>query len=198
MKKIMLLTLLAAFIVSCSNDDDGLVDPIEVTQDGQNDDTDGTDTGNDDSSSDDNSDPAPGSIIRIVNVDADEDLVVISNLGGQDQEVGNYWLCLGPGRYGRVGDLTSDDTLLAPDGTVTMTFSMNDDADGLSLFSTNTFGSTDPDVLLDYVQWGNGNGPRVGQAVTAGRWNDAGAFVPFANDYTFTGAADEFGSDFWE
>ncbi|WP_435578103.1 hypothetical protein [Gilvibacter sp.] len=191
MKKIMLFSLLALLVMSCSNDDDNnVLDPVQQDQnDGQ--------TG-DDTSSDDSSDEAPAAIIRIVGVDADEDLVIISNLGGQPQEVGNYWLCLGPGRYGEVSGLTGEATLLGANETITLTFAMNDDADGLSLFSTNTFASTSPDVLLDYVQWGAGNGPRVGQAITAGRWDDAGAFVPFAGDYSFNGTADQFGSDFWE
>ena len=57
--------------------------------------------------------------------------------------------------------------------SITLSYDVNPTSGGLSLFSVNTFGSTDPEVLIDYVQWGSANQARVNQAVTAGRWNNA-------------------------
>uniref|UniRef100_UPI00262A66DC T9SS type A sorting domain-containing protein n=1 Tax=Winogradskyella sp. TaxID=1883156 RepID=UPI00262A66DC len=37
-----------------------------------------------------------------------------------------------------------------------------------------------------------------GQAVTAGRWDDANNFVSGSSPYTFTGTATDFGSTFWD
>ena len=157
------------------------------------------------SSDDDNQpitpDPDPGTgqaIIRITEVDADSDAVVITNLGDGELEVGSFFMCLGPGTYAPISGLTADNTNIAPNASITLSYDMNPTADGLSIFTTDSFGSTDPEVLLDYVQWGAGNQPRVDQAVTAGRWDNAANFVAEGSPYNFTGTATQFGSAFWE
>ncbi len=154
------------------------------------------------SSSDDeviiNDEPTGSAVIRITEVNADTDEVVLTNLGNASADIGEYWLCLGPGTYIKVSDATSGSTNLGANQSVTLSYTMDATADGLSIFSTNTFGSTDPNVLLDYVQWGAGNQARVDQAVTAGRWNSATSFVEMASPYTFSGTATQFGSTFWE
>jgi len=115
--------------------------------------------------------------------------VTIMNTGTQAQDITNYWVCLGPGNYRQLTALTvtSGDYDLNPSEAVTFTFDLlNESNGGLSFFTTNTFGSTDPNVLLDYVQWGAANQPRVGQAITAGRWDDAAGFVDGMAPYTTT------------
>lgn len=171
MKKGIFTILLMVLIASCSSDDDTII--IEEREETQN------------------------SVIRITEVDTDTDEVTLTNLGDAATEVGNYWLCLGPGTYVQVSNATSESTNLNPNQSVTLSYDVDATADGLSLFSVNTFGSTDPDVLIDYVQWGEGNQARVNQAITAGRWDNAANFVAMASPYTFTGNATQIGSTFW-
>lgn len=171
MKKLLLLLLVPAFLLSCSNDDDSIVIEQENVETG---------------------------LIRISEVDAQADLVVLSNLGTNATDVGNFFLCLGPGTYVRVADVASGSTNLAPNQSITLPYDVNEVADGLSIFSTNTFGSSDPNILLDYIQWGAADQARVGQAVSAGRWDNASNFVAVGTSYNFTGNADQFGASFYE
>lgn len=138
------------------------------------------------------------SIVRILNVDAEGDLVTLTNFGNTPVDVGTYWLCLGPGTYVNVGDVATGDTTLGENDTITLPYNVNPTADGLSIFTSTSFGSSDPTVLVDYVQWGAGNQARVGQAITAGRWDSADNFVPQAGEYEYTGGAQDVGVNFWE
>jgi len=137
-------------------------------------------------------------VVRILNVNTSQDQVTLTNLGNTAIDAGDFWLCLGPGTYARVGNLVSTSTLLDPNQELVLSYDVNPIADGLSVFSSNTFGSSDPNVLVDYVQWGEANQARVGQAVTAGRWNNAADFIPAETSYQFNGSADDFGRAFWQ
>ncbi|WP_188373234.1 hypothetical protein [Winogradskyella haliclonae] len=171
MKKFILLLLLPAFILNCSNDDDSIVIEEENI--------------------------TPG-VIRISQVDTQADLVVLSNLGTTTTDIADYFLCLGPGTYVRVSDAANGNTNLAPNQSITLSYDVNEAVGGLSVFSTNTFSSSDPNILLDYLQWGAGNQARVAQAVSAGRWDNANNFVPVGASYNFIGEANEFGASFYE
>lgn len=138
------------------------------------------------------------SIVRILSVDAQGDLVTLTNFGNTTIDVGSYWLCLGPGTYANVGNIATGDTNLDANETITLSYNVDPTADGLSIFSTNSFSSSDPTILIDYVQWGSANQTRVNQAVTAGRWDDADNFVPQAAGYDYTGGAEDVGVNFWE
>lgn len=175
-KSILLITILTLFF-SCSSDDDNTIEDVVVPIIEETEES---------------------AVIRISQVDAKSDLVVLSNLGTTTTNVGTYWLCLGPGTYVNVADATTESTNLAPNESVTLSYDVNQTADGLGIFTENSFTSSDPDILIDYVQWGAGNQARVGQAVTAGRWNDATAFVASGDVYNFTGQASQFGSSFYE
>ncbi|MCC1483513.1 hypothetical protein [Winogradskyella immobilis] len=170
MKKLILLLLIPAFILSCSSDDDAIV--IEENNgDG---------------------------IIRITQVNTQGDLLVLSNLGTASTDVGEYYLCLGPGTYVRVANAASGSTVIAPNQSLTLEYDVNEASGGLSLFSTNSFSSSDPNILLDFMQWGAGNQARASQAVTAGRWDSVANFIPLGSPYNFTGEADQFGATFYE
>ncbi len=183
MKKFFLpLIVIVAVMVGCSSDDDNVTslpdpDPEEEMDQDQN-------TGQ--------------AIIRIAEVDATNDEVILTNLGDGTLDIGEYFLCLGPGTYAQVSGLTGESTNLAPNASVSLSYNVNPTADGLGVFTSNDFSTTDPSILIDYVQWGDTNQPRVDQAVTAGRWDDAANFVEDGSPYTFNGSATEFGSDFWE
>lgn len=137
-------------------------------------------------------------IIRILSVDTDTDEILLSNFGVTTVDVGTYWLCLGPGTYVQVTDAATGNTNLAPGDDVVVNYDVDPVADGFSLFSVNDFGSSDPNILVDYIQWGAANQARVGQAVTAGRWDDVNNFVALGSPYNFIGTATDFGSNFWE
>ena len=124
-------------------------------------------------------------------------MVTFTNLGEGSIDIGAYWLCLGPGTYRQISAQTTGDTNLEPNETITVPYDVNPTEDGLSIFSSTAFGSSDPEVLLDFVQWGAGNQPRSAQAVTAGRWDNASSFVPESTEYIFDGGAEDVGVTFW-
>lgn len=145
-------------------------------------------------------------VIRMVSVDTGNDAIIIENLGDSTLDISGYWLCLGPGEYNAlsdysiVGDLELDQTegVIVDISSGTGGIPALPDANGgLGLFSTNSFGSSSPDILVDYIQWGAPNQDRVGQAVTAGRWNANTSFVPGVAPYIFLGQATQIGPDFW-
>ncbi|UZO80494.1 T9SS type A sorting domain-containing protein [Aquimarina sp. ERC-38] len=126
--------------------------------------------------------------VLFTNVDPVEDVLTISNPTNATVDLSNYQLCLGPGTYLRIGSLTpiEGDVMLAAGEDVVLSYTMEDEADGLSLFSQSSFSSSDPTILIDYVQWGAANQPRVDQAVAARRWGDVNDFVMGVPPYTST------------
>ncbi|WP_350292808.1 spondin domain-containing protein [uncultured Croceitalea sp.] len=104
------------------------------------------------------------------------DYVEILNTSSSTIDLNNYWLCLGPGRYARIGTLTPvNGTIDLPAGeAVTLPFTMGD-AEGLGLYNTNSF--TDANAMADFVQWGEAGSARENVAVSAGLWT-AGDFLP--------------------
>ncbi|MEK6151957.1 hypothetical protein WIW50_01790 [Flavobacteriaceae bacterium 3-367] len=114
------------------------------------------------------------------------DQVELYNNGTLDVDVSDYFLCLGPGTYRRIGDLTvSGDLNLSPGSFLTITYDQINTAagqisgvnatGGLGLY-LNSSDFTDPATLSDFVQWGAGGSVREPVAVAAGIWT-AGEFV---------------------
>ncbi|MEO9483920.1 MAG: hypothetical protein ABJG47_10760 [Ekhidna sp.] len=145
--------------------------------------------------------------IRIVSINPDSESVTIKNLGGSEKDISAYQFCLGPGNYNGITNYTSitGDFVLSPNEEVTIDLATSNGnvndlpaQGGLGLFSDTSFSSESPDILKDYVQWGAADQPRVGQAVTAGRWNDAANFVSGTAPYTYIGSFDNVGSSFWQ
>ncbi|GAB1857718.1 hypothetical protein MHTCC0001_25550 [Flavobacteriaceae bacterium MHTCC 0001] len=126
--------------------------------------------------------------VKLTSVDPVSNVLTINNPGMSLVDLTDYQLCLGPGTYVRIGTLTpiNGNIMLAAGESVTLTYAMDEMADGLSLFSNSSFGSSDAADLIDYVQWGAGNQPRVTQAVTAGRWDNANNFVSGNAPYSTT------------
>ncbi|WP_299680498.1 CHRD domain-containing protein [uncultured Dokdonia sp.] len=117
--------------------------------------------------------------------------VTITNLGDMDLDISSYWVCLGPGQYRQLSALSivEGDYMLSADEAVTFDFPLitgenADGAGGLGLFSTNSFGSTNSSIYVDFMQWGGPNQDRASQAVTAGIWDNAANFVGGASPYT--------------
>ncbi len=179
MKKLISILFVSLLILSCGSDDNN-------------------DTNTDNNNPEEPETDVPQSaIIRIASVNTDTDTVTLTNLGNTSIDIGSYFLCLGPGTYKQISDITTENTTLTNTATISLSYDVNPDTDGLSIFSSNAFSSSEPEVLIDYVQWGSGNQARVDQAVTAGRWDAVDNFVPLATSYTFTGTSNEIGVQFW-
>ena len=121
-------------------------------------------------------------------VDTENQTVTITNFGNGPIDLDGYWLCLGSGTYRQIGTtnvtIEDGDINLAPNQTVTLGYDqLQIPSGGLGLFTTNSFGSSDPDIFVDFVQWGAGNTQRAAQAVTAGRWDDATDFIQQGSPY---------------
>ncbi|MEO0895795.1 MAG: CHRD domain-containing protein [Bacteroidota bacterium] len=148
----------------------------------------------------------PPAIVRMVEVDTDNETVTLKNFGGTTEDVTTYNFCLGPGQYNVLSDYTvwTGNRNLEPDSSVTFDLTSGSlgvtalpSTGGLGLFINAVFGSTSPNDLGDYVQWGAANQARVGQAVTAGRWDDAMNFVAGVSPYIYFGGANDVGAAFW-
>ena len=105
------------------------------------------------------------------------DLVELYNNGDVTVDLSSYWLCLGPGTYVQIGNVTpeSGNVQLASGEFLVLPYVMPDDEGGLGLYSMNQFAN--PDALMDFVQWGASGSAREDVAVQAGEWV-AGEFVP--------------------
>jgi len=107
--------------------------------------------------------------------------VELFNNGNTAIDAADYFLCLGPGTYRRIGDLeTVGNTNVAPGAYLTIAYEMPNTAAGLGLYINNT-GFGDPSTLADFVQWGAAGSARETVAVTAGIWT-AGEFVEVSGD----------------
>ncbi|WP_350284460.1 hypothetical protein [uncultured Croceitalea sp.] len=113
-----------------------------------------------------------------------DDQIELYNNGNQTVDLANYWMCLGPGQYFRVGDsnatnIVSGSVTLAPGEFLVISpavLEASNDAGGLGLYANNdNFGSADN--IRSFVQWGAAGNAREVVAVAAGIWNQGG-FVP--------------------
>ena len=102
-------------------------------------------------------------------------LIELYNNGTITVDLSSYWLCLGPGKYSQISNITpeSGTTTLAAGEFLVLPFDLSD-AEGLGLYSTNSF--TDSNAIVDFVQWGAAGSPRENVAVEAGIWTN-GDFI---------------------
>ncbi len=146
--------------------------------------------------------------VRLVTVNTNSEQVTLKNFGTATEDISGYQFCLGPGQYNALGDYSVLDGNLTLDAEESVTITVTSgsggvtalpDANGaLALFNKGgAFGSNSPDDLVDYVQWGAANQSRVGQAVEAGRWDNADNFIAGQTPYNFVGGADAVGASFW-
>ena len=154
-------------------------------------------------------------IVRIVLVDPINEYVTIKNFGTEPVDISSYWLCQRP-QYDQLGEsgsisIVAGDLVLEPGEEVQIDVSPDGQSGGftaitdlpdngeLGLFASSDFGSTEPEVLLDFVSWGGVTEPtRADQAVTAGRWDNVESFVEGAAPFSYFGGANNVGSAFWE
>ena len=135
----------------------------------------------DNNNNDDDDAPAgPASVVLNEVRFVGQDLVEIFNNGDSVADLSDYWLCLGPGTYVRIGGITpmagsGTISALQPGEYLVLPYTMPDDEGGLGLYSTNEFANAD--AIVDFVQWGASGSAREDVAVQAGVWT-AGDFVP--------------------
>ncbi len=154
MKKFNLYVLIGLLaFASCSEDDDVITPP------------------------DNGPDPVENNVVLNEVRYQGTDLVEIFNRGDQEADLNDYWLCLGPGTYQRIGDLTpqSGNVVIPAGGYLVLSYNLPDTDGGLGLYSTNEFANSD--AIVDFVQYGSGGSAREDVAVAAGIWT-AGEFVP--------------------
>ncbi|MCL6275224.1 lamin tail domain-containing protein [Muricauda sp. 2012CJ35-5] len=146
--------LFAVLLSSCSDDDNDIVGEIPTTPE-----------------------PTADADVRLNEVQYLGDWVEIRNNGNETVDLSDYFLCLGPGTYQRLSDLTVNGNLqLAAGAMVSVAYEMPNATGGLGLYNSNS-DFTDASTLADFVQWGAGSSARENVAVEAGIWT-AGDFVP--------------------
>ncbi len=109
---------------------------------------------------------------------ADDNLIEIYNNGEVTIDLSTYWLCLGPGQYQQLGNATivsGNISLGVGEFLVVNWNELGDEQGGLGFYSTNQF--TNPEAIMDFVQWGAAGAARENVAVEAGIWT-TGDFVP--------------------
>ncbi len=112
------------------------------------------------------------------------DQIELYNNGNTAVDLSNYWMCLGPGQYFRIGDNTATDVVsgdltLQPGNFIVIspvTLAAPNDAGGLGLYANNN-GFGNAANIRSFVQWGASGNARESVAVEAGIWT-AGGFVP--------------------
>ena len=160
-KLIVGLLAMSALVTSCSDDDNEIIDQ--------------------------NPEPPAGQEVSVVlnEVAYLNNQVEIFNNGDIDADLSDYFLCLGPGTYRRIGDLEVQGNLnLAPGDYLVVNYNMPTQTGGLGLYINNS-GFANPDTLADFVQWGAEGTAREDVAVQAGIWT-AGEFVPVMNDANYS------------
>lgn len=141
--------------------------------------------------SDDGPNPPPDGEASVVlnEVAYLNDQVEILNNGDLNVDLSDYFLCLGPNTYRKIGDLEVEGNLnLAPGGFLVVTYGMPNAEGGLGLYINNS-GFTDPSTLSDFVQWGAAGSAREDVAVAANIWT-AGEFVNVTGNTTTSIAFD--------
>ncbi|MEO0900951.1 MAG: hypothetical protein AAFY00_02645, partial [Bacteroidota bacterium] len=161
MKKYLVIIALLTIAWSCSEDDGDIVIEDPVVEDPTPTPT---------------PDPTGEASVVLNEVAYLEGSVEIFNNGDVNVDLNDYFLCLGPGTYRRVGDLETEGNLdLAPGEFLVITYDMPNNEGGLGLYINNS-DFTDASTLSDFVQWGASGTARENVAVEAGIWT-AGDFV---------------------
>ena len=152
--------------------------------------------------------PTGEAIVRLIIVDPLTETVTLKNFGTASEDIAPYFFCLGPGQYNNLANYTSatGDLTLEPNEEITFDLTsgsenvqaLPDANGGLGLFNVGgNFGTSDPAIFKDYMQWGASDQNRAGQAVTAGRWDDEISFIDGKAPYIYLGETTDIGGSFW-
>lgn len=119
-------------------------------------------------------------------------MIVITNTGASDYDLTGHQLCNRPTYI----ELPAQ--MLAPGATIeipTSDLGLSPDSGEVGLYTARDFGN--PEAIIRYVQWGEGDHGRSGTAVEAGVWTDAGEFVPGGSMLYTTSVADPISPSDW-
>lgn len=117
------------------------------------------------------------------------DSIELYNNGNVTVDVSDYFLCLGPGTYRRIGDLQLEgDVNMEPGDFLTVAYEMPNSEGGVGLYANNA-GFGDPVNIRSFVQWGAAGSPRENVAVAAGIWVD-GEYVAVVGNADYSIAYD--------
>ncbi len=161
MKKFLTVLTLAGLLFSCSEDDF---------------------TGDSDDTPDPGDDGPVGEASVVINEVAYlTGEVELYNNGDETVDVSDYFLCLGPGTYDRVGDIIANGNAnLAVGEFLVLNYDRPGATGGLGLYRNNS-GFGDAANIADFVQWGDSGSARENVAVEAGIWTE-GDFVEVTGD----------------
>ena len=143
---------------------------------------------------------SPG-VIVINEVIPDGNQVELINTGGMPVDISSYWLCDFP-QYVQLSNtniVCGGDLILNPGEVITVSsnvVTINNNDGEIGLYTTNSF--SNPDAIIDYVEWGFSGHGRSDEAVAAGIWT-TGDFVPsftLGNALVYDGDGDA--SDDWQ
>ena len=138
--------------------------------------------------------------VRITHVNPINDQITIKNFGIDEANIGDLILCA-RSQY-TFGSIASETTLIngsfnvATGDSVTVQWlnQLDDVSSDLSLYETTLF--TDPNEMVDFMQYGAGGLGRENIAVLKGIWT-AGDFVENPGPFQFFGNLTDYGSAFW-
>lgn len=174
--RLVLLSIFAFSIISCSNESnpEPTIAPMpEATEDME-------DMGNMDSPEE------PVSVVFNELSYGDANRIELLNTGSSTVDLSDFWLCMGPQTYVRIGTLTPDSGSITGFGQgefLVLPYDLPDDQGGIGLYSSNAFESAE--AMVDFVQYGAGGSVRESVAVEAGIWNE-GDFVPNVRVSTYS------------
>ncbi len=139
--------------------------------------------------------------IRLVAVDPGTGIITLQNFGSSNVDVSGYRFCHQFNYTNTVASMTpfsGDPANFAP-GLLVLTgaVGLNVSTSDLGLYlPTGAF--TDPNAMVDFVQWGSGGNGRESVAVAKGIWT-AGDFITGAGPYTYSGnGTTDVGLPFWQ
>jgi len=155
-----------------------------------------TNCGTDDAGPIPNPNPNTGEAkIRILQVNATTDEIILKNFGDAAADISSYWIC-NLKSYVQISTLSSGNLDLNPDQTIILNRVMVDAASDVGLYSTDDFDNAM--AMEDFMQYGQAVGAAgsADVAVTKGIWTD-GEFVDGVSPYDYTGNGDQNGLSFW-
>lgn len=138
--------------------------------------------------------------IRLVQTDPDNNQFSLKNFGTCEIDVSEYRITSG-NQWAELNTLTVISGILNVNGGSTVVLewpAWNPDPSGtdMALFLPNT-GFTDPDNIVDFVQWLDTGNPREAVANAAGIWV-TGTTVMNGSPYSYIGDGLQFGVEYWE
>ncbi|RMG26729.1 MAG: CHRD domain-containing protein [Bacteroidetes bacterium] len=137
--------------------------------------------------------------IRFIKVDPTNDVFAIKNFGSSMVDVSGYRLCskfvYAPGPLSAL-TLESGSLMLGSGDTVMVSgFAIDDAAADVGLYlPTGAF--SDPNNMVDFMQYGSAGNGRESVAAAKGIWT-AGQYIMGEGPYTFVGGGEDLGAGFW-